>query len=263
MKFHLIPTPAIAPKGVVVYFHAWLCDSRVWHNFFLPFQLYHQVLVDLPGHGHNLQQSVNEYQTFKDQLLSFLQKEFSDLPVTFIGWSVGGIIARDIMQDWHNPQGKLILLASAAKLTCEAGDEAASLRFADYQNLLSLFEHNWLQGVKAYTQLLEPISPLHMAIFLQSEINLITATETLEFIRQLEGKTEDLKQLKCPTLLVASQIDKIFSVEASVYMYQHLQNSQMYLVQDFGHAFIFNDYSVLKLIKAFIDQPYTDKTYEF
>ena len=263
MKFHLIASKAIAPKGVIVYFHSWLCDSRIWHNFFLPFHLYHQVLVDLPGHGHNIHQSIDEYQGFKNQLIALLEKEFCDLPVTFIGWSLGGIVARDIIQHWHNPQTKLILLASAAKLTCEEGDEASSILVADYQKLLHLFEQNWLQGIKAYTELLEPIAPLHLSIFLQSEINPQNATETLEFIRHLDCSTNDLKQLKCPSLLVASQIDKLFSVEASVYMYQHLQNSQMYLVQDFGHAFIFSDYSVLKLIKAFIDQPYSDKTYEF
>ncbi len=112
--------------------HGWLDNA----NSFLPLVRHlpqlNLIAIDLPGHGHSDHRSADAHYHFLDWVDDVVQlfPLISDLPVTLIGHSMGGMIATAVAASFPEWVREVILIDSLGLVTGEERDTCEQLRKA-------------------------------------------------------------------------------------------------------------------------------------
>ena len=205
-------------------------------------------LVFLPGFMLN----ASLWDDMRDDLASLGQLHFGDLgqddnltamadrilqnaPEKFVlfGFSMGGFVAQRIaLQAPHRVQGLALLNTSSRPQTAQ--ETAATLA------QLALAKNTPFKGLtsRARASSLHPTRATD-AVLLERLQSMALANGKDVFLRQLttlcDGSHADLHLLRCPTLIVTSDADRLRSVEESEEMAARIPAAQFEIVSDCGH----------------------------
>jgi pimeloyl-[acyl-carrier protein] methyl ester esterase len=126
-----ITTTGQGPNLVLI--HGWSMHSGIWHEFGEQLAQYFTLhMVDLPGHGNS------EWQQGDFEAVRLIDEFAARLPAeaSYLGWSLGGLIAALFSSRHPQRVNKLVMLAASPCFTQKPGwpcamDEKVFTTFAD------------------------------------------------------------------------------------------------------------------------------------
>jgi pimeloyl-[acyl-carrier protein] methyl ester esterase len=253
-------------KKHLVMLHGFGTDSHVFASIGAQLSLHYDVMmVDLPGHGET-KEAFGSFSYCGYAILHAL-KQYVKEPYSLLGWSMGGIVALDMIKQEmehkckdheckhdHSLIENLILVSSTPKFV--ASDD---FNIGMNKAVFSKFK----KGVKeTFAETMDDFYKLMFAdnedgsIFLP-EIKMHTPPQStlldcLDSFEIYDGR-KTLPQIKVPTLILAGDKDKIIDPKASLYMSQEIKNSNIKIFKDAGHApHLTRESEVVHELKSFL-----------
>ena len=199
-----------------------LATPKFWHHqehhFHEKMRIHHA--ADFSG------QSIAE---MADTITTNLPKEF-----TLVGFSLGGYIALELMQQIPHRIKKLVLINSGARSISDKGllERERSLELINqgkFEFLIKLIFKNSIHDKTKHHKLL----PLLKAM--AQEVGAERYKEQLTAILNKPDHSALLATIQCPTLLIASQEDNIVPMERSEHMADHIKDSKLVYLENCGH----------------------------
>lgn len=229
----------VKTKPGLVLTHGWGMNSRVWSMVVPLLQTAFEVqTLDLPGHGRQVYQSVGtELDAWADALLAEARA-----PATWVGWSLGGLVALAAARKAPEKVRALVLVASSPKFA-----QAPDWPHAIEPDLLHKFEAE-LQS--DYRQLLEDFIVLQTmgASRLRDEVRRLRACMQeggeptpealslgLKFLLQTDMRGA-LRELQCPCLLLLGDRDKLVPIQLAEVFRRDYPRVEVKVITGSGHA---------------------------
>ncbi len=228
MSLH-IHTQGSGPR--LVFLHGWGLNSDVWEDVAEALSDHYTItLVDLPGHGRSgLVHNDYQLQTLAQQLAEAIPE-----PATWIGWSLGGLIALQLAHQFPEQVKSLVLVASSPQFVQNdewphAVDPKVFEQFAadleeNYQATLSRFVA--IQAMGSSEAKLE-VRKLRERLQRHGEPKLEALRGGLKLLQQSNLRHE-LGQLQCPVKMVLGRRDTLASSRAAQQLteqYPHLDST--------------------------------------
>jgi len=233
----------------LVLLHGWGWHSGIWQPL-IPqlIDSYQLFLVDLPGFGksHLLTESY--------QFADLAKRIFQQVPLTatWLGWSLGGMLAWWIAIHYPEKVTRLITVASSPKFVSDdswPGIPLATLQrfsqaiLANYEKTLEDFLELQLRGSKnaalLLTELKSQISFCHTDALIGG----------LKLLRETDLR-QDLKKIKCPSLHIFGANDTLVPIAVIPYLQKYLSaHSRCEIIKRAGHIpFLSQPDEFLKLL---------------
>ena len=240
----------------LVLLHGWGLSGNVWEGIVNELQQFSRVsIIDLPGYGRS--QSLN----YKEYTLSNLATEIKqhiEANSIILGWSLGGMIAVQMVLDYPDYVDKLILVANSPQYFKDDDWQHAISR-----EILEGFANELLDDYKAtilHFLAIQALGSEHA----QDEIRLLRnrvfrdglpdpkALKAGLDILLSTNLRQQLKKITCPTLIINGQHDRLVPLLSGEAVAGLIQNSRFSLVQGASHApFISHPNLFVNLLKAF------------
>jgi pimeloyl-[acyl-carrier protein] methyl ester esterase len=235
-------------KGTpLVMLHGWSMSSAVFSEVALLLADHYRLLCpDIPGHGGSDSISNCSLDGFAQSILEWLR--YLDLDqFQLLGWSLGGQIAIHIATHNPAPLEKMILVAGTPCF-CQIdgwqyGLPEVQVKVLD-RNLSRVYEKTMSDFF--YLQFIgEELSPeryRQIIAFAVCPVRLpepFAARETLKVLGQSDQR-ESLADVRCPTLVMHGELDRIVPVGAGDYLAAEISESSLIRLPDIGHAPFFS-----------------------
>ncbi len=198
-KLHLEITGTGAP---LVMLHGWGWDSGIWQPL-VPIlkKKYQLFLVDLPGFGKSPVLTTD----YKFETIAPLIFALVPTKATWLGWSLGGMLAWWITIHYPEKVSRLITVASSPKFVCDKNwpgvenkvlENFSTLLVSDYQKTLQDFLELQLRGSPKRQELFDK---LKNQLLEKKQIALPALLGGLELLRETDLR-QDLHKIKIPSL---------------------------------------------------------------
>ena len=160
-------------------------------------------------------------------------RAISRAPARFVlvGFSLGGYVAREVVRIAPDRVSALILIATSSRAdTAEEAHRkrsAAALAGNPFKGLSRAAIRASLHPQRSDAKLISRIQDMgvrlgHDAFLRQSSLT-------------RENDEERLKEIRCPTLIVAAEEDRLRTVDEALELHQGIGNSTLEIVEDSGH----------------------------
>ena len=199
-------------------------------------------LVDLPGHGHSQLNGTGI------DITSIANEVFNQFSVkvpgraTWLGWSLGGLVATRIAELFPQQVNKLVLLASTPAFVKQPGwdhavDKQVFVNFAndlekDLQATITRFLSLQVRGTEDSRQTLKTLREIVFARDIASEDVL---REGLGILEQTDLR-ESLQELTMPTLLLGGERDTLVPQAALIALANNNGSIKTRIIEKSGHA---------------------------
>jgi len=224
-------------KPELVLLHGWGAHSGVWQTV-LPVleQDFRVTCIDLPGHGQSPELAENSIDSWAMAIL-----EVAPAKATWLGWSLGGLLAQKIASMTSERIEKLIVLCSTPKFVASqewpnAVDEKVFRDF--YAEVIREPRASLLRFIALQTRgsatatddsrLLRKtlLQPEPQATALDAGMRLLLATD----LRQ------QLKKIICPVLVLGGERDTLVPAAALPVIAELCAKAEYNLIKQAGHA---------------------------
>ena len=205
----------------------------VWslHEQFYVAQGFNVLSIDLPGHGNSDGPSLKSIESISDWVKELIKKLDIE-KISFIGHSQGCLVGIDFASRYPDFISKLVLVAGSYKLPvnqdlldlAQAGDEKA---------LLLMMKWGY-EGSKAFIG----GNPVKKIINSTREIREILYIDLNACNNYKSGK-ESIEKIKCSTLCIFGDLDKMVPLEVGKKMAEKIKKSEVKIINDCGHMIIF------------------------
>ena len=234
-------------KSTVLLIHGSGLTHIVWslHEQFYTSQGFNTLSVDLPGHGNSTGPSLESIEKISDWI-NLLMLKINIKKIIVVGHSQGGLVGIDFASRYPNLIEKLVLVANSYKMPvnqelinlAEAGDEKAVLLMMKWG----------YEGSKAFIG----GNPVKKIVNSARDIREVLAVDLKACNNYKDGENA-IKKIKCPTLCIFGDLDKMIPVKAGLKMSEQIKNSETKIISDCGHMLIFEKaFQMRKLVKEFI-----------
>lgn len=222
----------------VVLLHGWAMHAGVLNPFAQRLAEHARVVcVDLPGHGQSA-----AIQSFTLQsIVAALLEALDDEPCYWLGWSLGGLVALEVVRQAPKKVLGLILLAGNPCFVAQeawVGIDAAVLE-AFTQHLhhdvgVTVYRFSALQvyGLANAKPLLRELRTL---LDRCEQPSLATLQAGLMILKQQDLRA-DFAALKCPVLVILGGRDALVPIAIVPYMKALNANAQLVLLEEAGHV---------------------------
>ncbi len=240
----------------VVFLHGWRSNKEVWARIasvLISASVNQQIscyTVDLPGFGGSpapkTSWTVGDY---AELVKGFLEKlELKN--VVLVGHSFGGRVAIKTTRTYAEGNAELRGRLTKLVLVDAAGFAVSGSKKSVYGFVAKIarpvFKPKFMQGLR---------KSIYKTIGAEDYLATPELRETFINVTQ-EDLTEDLKQIKIPTLLVWGENDKDTPVEFGEKMHSLIQNSKFKILQNSGHfSFLDQPEEFVKTLKEFLSSP--------
>ena len=220
-------------KATIVLLHGSGLSHIVWSlsEQYLSNQNYNVLAIDLPGHGNSEGDCLKSIEEISD----WLEKVFKRLDVselTIIGHSQGCLEALEYSSRYSKRVKDLIFVGGSYIMPvnqdlidlAESGDDKAVQLMMKWSYEKS---KKFIGG-----------NPVEKIINSPKDIREVLATDLVACNNYKNG-SEALKSIKCPTLFIFGELDKMVNLEKGKKFAELIPNSKTHIIKDCGHMIMF------------------------
>ena len=241
----------IGQGNPLVLLHGWGWHSAIWKSL-LPKLIdnFNVFLIDLPGFGKSKYIQPYTIEHIAHELLAVTPAK-----ATWLGWSLGGMIAWWIAIHFPERVSKLITIAASPKFVADntwPGVSTATLdKFSqrivsDHQSTLSDFLDLQLRGSQCSATLRADLE--HDFLQNSSVDSHAGLVGGLDILRTLDLRN-DLGKLRCPSLHLFGSNDMLVPKEVATLLQPQLVNGHCEVIKRAGHIpFLTHSYMFLNLL---------------
>ncbi|MDQ5910397.1 MAG: pimeloyl-ACP methyl ester esterase BioH [Pseudomonadota bacterium] len=252
----------------VVLAHGWGMHSGVWEDVVEGLVDHYRVTVlDLPGHGYSAPLPVAEVSPLEKKGAGEISRwataalAATPAPATWIGWSLGGLVAQQVALTMPERVSRLVLVNSTPCFVQRPdwpyGQALAVLRrFAeelrqDYRAVLKRFIALEVHGSEHASAQLKQLKAM---LFQHGEPAVAALQEGLAILETADLRTQ-WPQIQCPVLMMMGQRDQLVPSGAGEAMLPSLPNARLHVFPRAGHAPFFSHLpEFLAELRAFLDE---------
>jgi len=256
----------------LVFLHGWGMNGDVWESV-IPSLVedYRVTIVDLPGFGRSVDVGVgfNVEGAGDYSLKDLAEQVFEVTPpgATLVGWSMGGLVATQLVLDNPNAINALVLVASAPKfvrdeswpdgMEAEVLDSFAGDLREDYRNTVKRFIAIQAMGSDNPR---EEQRILRDRVFRHGDPQIAALEGGLKILHDTDLRFR-LAEIKIPMLLLTGEHDSLFRRQAAEQTQLLNDNSKLVVIKGSGHApFLSHEKDFLKELKTFLIETLTERT---
>ena len=236
-------------KPTIILIHGSGLSHIVWslHEQFYTSLGFNVLSLDLPGHGNSSGPSLKSIEEISDWIKSLMNK-ININKIFIIGHSQGGLVGIDFSSRYPELTKKIILVANSYKMPvnqdlidlAELGDEKAVLLMMKWG----------YEGSKAFIG----GNPVKKIVNSARDIREVLAVD-LNACNNYKNGEDAIKKIKCPTLCIFGDLDKMVPVKVGLKMAEQIKNSETKIISDCGHMIIFEKaFEMRKLVKEFLNK---------
>jgi pimeloyl-ACP methyl ester carboxylesterase len=242
MPVFTFPSPAVfyQTNGTglpVVFLHGFCEDHRVWEGFYDSFPDCEMICVDLPGFGHSTQAAIADLGHYADIVATLLQSKGIEKCV-LIGHSMGGYISLAFAEKY----GDMLLGLGLVHSSPFADDKK--------KKTLRLKEKKFIGRYGHETYVAELIPKLFTKKFAGSKIlkQLISQAQqyasegiqdALIAMMNRPDRSEVLKKIPCPVLVIAGEEDLVIPIEKSLAFSAYPDTCSIHFLSKVAHMGMF------------------------
>jgi len=215
-----------------VFVHGWGQSSQIWYQQRQHFP--QATYLNLPGHGDR---------PYCEQWLEDIMQQCPKTPFTLIGWSLGGMLAIRLAQQYPECIRQLVLFNSTP-LFCQHASWRHGSKPEWLHHIQHAVQHHDMNMMNRFFALMFHQTNIsrrtyqHIARHAVDKQHPPSPNALLHGLNILEqwDLREVLTQITQPTLLIHGEQDAVIPVEASQYMAQHLPHATHHIIAGAGHA---------------------------
>ena len=245
-----------AGKPELVMLHGWAMHSGLMKG--LAEKLTPQVnvhLVDLPGHGQSITNSLNNITDLASDVFSAVKSKVSTKTI-WLGWSLGGLVAMKVAELFPDNVSKLVLLASTPAFVkrddwLHAVDKSVFENFAsdlrdDLKSTITRFLSLQVRGADDSRNTLKQLRNI---LFSKELANERALRDGLLLLKQTDLR-DQFKNLQLPILLLNGERDTL--IPQAVVQDLAGNNIKSNIIENAGHApFLSHPDQCAEIIKGF------------
>lgn len=240
----------------LVMLHGWSMHSGVWHQLAEGLAEHFTLhLVDLPGHGHS------DWQDGAFELDRLLPELAANTPeqATWLGWSLGGLIALAFAQRYPEKVNKLSLMA-ATPLFVQKPDWPCAMEASVFESFASNLDVDQQQTLQRFLMLQAKgaeqsratIRELSQQLAMQHTPDPAALHEGLECLLHWDMR-QALVESICPKQLILGTRDTLIPANMAEYALKLNPELVVNLIDEGGHApFIAQPKLCQQLVEQFI-----------
>lgn len=223
----------------LIMLHGWGFNAAVWKEC-LPWLEDHFRLhcVDLPGYGDSDMLQPYTLENIAQELIERLPQNAS-----WLGWSLGGLVAMSVAAKLQQEMKRLILVASTPRFT-STGDWPHAVRKKVFDDFSQQLEQDYLVTLKRFMLLQVMNSREQRATMLK--LNRIMGLEHQDFSNgvlqqglQLLLHTdlrETCRQIRIPVSIILGQQDQLVPAAVGRDWQQLIGQAEVHIIDKAGHA---------------------------
>lgn len=215
-------------KKNLVLLNGWGFSKKVWEDF-IPYLSSHFQVTCLNLHGSNL------------DLMTQYILENSPKSASFLGWSLGGLVAMNIAISFPERVRKLITIASTPKFI--ASGNWPGMAMEEFEQFEESLKNSPKNTLKKFVVLQFSDSRVHRDSieFLQNSINENNVDsnklqESLSILKNVD-LTKKLFKIQCPQLYLYGDSDALVPAGVAKCVENLTQNATVKLFPQLGHSF--------------------------
>ena len=191
---------------------------------------YNVFALDLPGHGNSEGQSLNSI----EETANWLEKVVIKIGIqdlTMLGHSQGCLVALEYAHKFSKRIKSLIFVAGSYKIPVNKSliDLAHS---GDMESLNLMMK--WGYG---YSKQFIGGNPLQKILNSTREVREVLAIDLIACNNYKNG-INAIKKIKCPTLFIFGELDKMIKLDEGKKFFQLIPNSKIHIIKDCGHMIV-------------------------
>lgn len=207
---HPLDIKIIGQGAPLILLHGWGWNSRIWEPLLPKLIPYYQLfLIDLPGCGKS--PDLTNY--YFENILTELSK-ITPAHATWLGWSLGGLLATGMAIHFPERVTKLITITSSPRFVQDTN--WPGLKITHLQKFSELLRYDTKKTLQDFLALQlrgspkqdELISALQIQLFCQNQTSLSALLGGLKLLCETDLRS-DLKKIACPSLHIFGQLDTI------------------------------------------------------
>lgn len=244
----------------IVLLHGWGMHGGLWGEFNdLLSESFKTHALDLPGYGFSKDvENAFTLDAITDVVESYI-KNIKE-PVSLIGWSLGGLIAQNILKRKNIQLEKVIFIATTPSFTKRQGWESA-MDLSIFKAFSNDLKTDYKKTLKRFLSLQtrgsdlarEEIRELNNQLSARGEPNIKALGKGLNILNDTDLRSN--KTNKIPAMLILGDKDTLVPLSVSNEFEKIFPNLKKLVLDKTGHApFISNPESCADKIKNFINE---------
>ena len=220
-------------KATIVLLHGSGLSHIVWSltEQYLSNQNYNILAIDLPGHGNsegNCLKSIEEISDWLEKV--FIELNISEL--TIIGHSQGCLEALEYSSKYSKRVKNLIFIGGSYRMPVNQ-DLIDLAKSGDDKSIQLMMKWSYENSKKFIGG-----NPVEKIINSPRNIREVLATDLVACNNYKNG-SEALSSIKCPTLFIFGELDKMINIEKSKKFAELIPNSKTHIIKDCEHMIMF------------------------
>jgi pimeloyl-[acyl-carrier protein] methyl ester esterase len=246
----------------LVFLHGWGMNGDVWESVVpLLAESYRVTVVDLPGHGRSVDVGVDKPGKYSLKDLAEQVLEVTPPNAALVGWSMGGLVATQLVLDNPGTVNGLVLVSSSPKfvrdnswpdgMEAEVLDSFAGNLREDYRNTIKRFIAIQAMGSDNPR---EEQRVLRDRVFRHGDPQIAALEGGLKILHEADFRSR-LTEIKPPMLLLTGEHDSLFRRQAAEQTQLLNGNSKLVVIKGAGHApFLSHEDEFIKELKLFLKE---------
>ena len=234
-------------KDTIIFLHGSGLSHIVWSltEQFFSNKNFNVLSIDLPGHGQSdgpCLESIEKISDWLEGVFNFLN--LNDL--ILVGHSQGCLEILEYSRKFKNRVKKSVFVGGSDKMPVHP--DLINLAQNGDSDAVKLMMKWGYEGSKAFIG----GNPVKKIINSTREIREILSVDLSACNNYKAGK-ESLDKIKCPTLCIFGDLDKMVPLKVGNKMAEIIKNSQVKVIQNCGHMIIYEKaFEMRKLVKEFL-----------